>query len=111
MEAQQTDQQRRNINAAVAVRQNTAKPKRKADPASRQWQITVIPSDEAVYDEIQNLVGSGDADYVCIGREICPETHLNHFHAHIIFKTGRKASWIRTNISDTAHREMIPATC
>jgi len=21
------------------------------------------------------------------------------------------ASWIRTNISDTAHREMIPATC
>jgi len=44
------------------------------DPASRQWQITVIPSDEAVYDEIKSLVGSGDADYVCIGREICPET-------------------------------------
>jgi len=67
----------------------------------------VIPSDEAVYDEIQSLVGSGDADYVCIGREICPETHLNHFHAHIIFKTARKASWIRTNISDTAHREIV----
>lgn len=67
----------------------------------------MIPSDETVYDEIQSLVGSGDADYVCIGREICPETHLNHFHAHIIFKTARKASWIRTNISDTAHREIV----
>jgi len=76
MDAQQTDQQRRNINATVAVRQNTAPPRRKADPESRQWQITVIPSDETVYDEIQSLVGSGDADYVCIGREICPETHL-----------------------------------
>jgi len=76
MEAQQTDQQRRNINATVAVRQNTANPRRNVDPASRQWQITVIPSDETVYDEIQSLVGSGDADYVCIGREICPETHL-----------------------------------
>jgi len=74
MDAQQTDQQRRNINATVAVRQNTAKPRRTVDPASRQWQITVIPSDETVYDEIQSLVGSGDADYVCIGREICPET-------------------------------------
>jgi len=36
-----------------------------------------------------------------------PRDTSNHFHAHIIFKTGRKASWIRTNISDTAHREMI----
>lgn len=45
---------------------------------------------------------------MCIGREICPETQRPHFHAHLIFTESRKASWIRNNISDTAHREIIP---
>jgi len=67
----------------------------------------MTPSDERVYAVIQSLVGIGEADYVCIGREICPYTELNHFHAHIIFKTSIKGSWIRTNISDTAHREIV----
>jgi len=80
--------------------QNESRPRiREPDPASRQWQITVIPSDEEVYAKMQTLVAEGKADYVCIGREVCPETGRPHFHAHIIFKAHTKASWIRTNLS------------
>jgi len=46
--------------------------------------------------------------YVCIGREICPDTGRPHFHAHIKFNRDRKGSWIMENISRTAHRDIIP---
>ena len=62
-------------------RENNAKPT--ISQKSQYWCLTLPHYTEIEYHDIASLVEKQIADFVIIGKEICPTTQTPHFHAYI----------------------------
>ena len=62
-------------------RQNKTKPT--VSQKSQYWCLCVPNYTEQEYLDIASLVDKQIADFVIIGKEICPTTQTPHFHAYI----------------------------
>ena len=62
-------------------RENNAKPT--VSQKSQYWCLCVANYTEQEYHDIASLVEKQIADFVIIGKEICPTTQTPHFHAYI----------------------------
>lgn len=54
---------------------------------------------------LENVVKFKHADisYVIVGKEVCPDTQRDHWQGYCQFKTKKRLTWIKANISATAH--------
>ena len=62
-------------------RENNTKPT--VSQKSQYWCLCVPNYTEQEYHDIASLVEKQVADFVIIGKEICPTTQTPHFHAYI----------------------------
>lgn len=62
-------------------RANNAKPT--VSQKSQYWCLTLPHYTEQEYHDIASLVEKQIADFIIIGKEICPTTQTPHFHAYI----------------------------
>ena len=70
-----------NSNHFQPRRENNAKPL--VSQKSQYWCLCVANYTEQEYLDIASLVEKQIADFVIIGKEICPTTQTPHFHAYI----------------------------
>lgn len=88
-------------------------PKRKKiEPMSKYWVFTEFIDDFETSTEcfLQQLTDEHKLQYCVYQREICPTTNREHFQGYIECAVRKRLTWLKRNVSYTAHFERMRGT-
>lgn len=74
---------------------------------ARNWTITENEMAQYFYDNLESLFDKGDIKYIC--GQLEQGTHV-HFQGYVQLKAQKRLTWLKKNVSNTAHFETAKGT-
>lgn len=69
------------------------------------WAFTLFDENHEGDDAYPELWNAETMRYLVMGKEICPDTGNKHFQCYVQMKEKKTLTWMKNNVSDTAHFE------